>query len=84
MDNNTFDATDEIGCEESGECYRYENDWEDMEGSEGDIELTREELQEEADRMHRLDEAEHDMTDAEADADVLRSAGMGTDEDYGG
>jgi len=31
------------------------------------------------------EEDEHDqfMTDAEADADVLRSAGMGTDEDYG-
>ena len=29
------------------------------------------------------DEPMDPMTDAEADADVLRSAGMGTDEDYG-
>lgn len=28
-------------------------------------------------------EPEDNMTDAEADADTLRSAGMGTDEDYG-
>ena len=30
------------------------------------------------------DEFTDNMTDTEADADVLRSAGMGTDEDYGG
>lgn len=30
------------------------------------------------------DEPGDGMTDAEADADVLRMAGMGTDEDYGG
>ena len=29
------------------------------------------------------EEPELNMTDAEADADVLKSAGMGTDEDYG-
>jgi hypothetical protein len=28
-------------------------------------------------------DADHDMTDVEADADTLRSAGWGTDEDYG-
>lgn len=31
----------------------------------------------------RLDEPAETMSDAEADADVLRMAGMGTDEDYG-
>jgi hypothetical protein len=30
------------------------------------------------------DEIGDGMTDVEADADTLRSAGMGTDEDYGG
>ena len=42
--------------------------------------LTEEQIQE------RLDAEEYDpfMTDAEADADVLASAGMGTDEDYCG
>ena len=29
------------------------------------------------------DEPDDSMTDAEADADTLKSAGMGTDEDYG-
>ena len=29
-------------------------------------------------------EEPNDMTDAEADADVLRNAGMGTNEDYDG
>jgi hypothetical protein len=29
------------------------------------------------------DEPQDDMTDVEADADTLKSAGMGTDEDYG-
>ena len=33
--------------------------------------------------LRDLDEPSDGMTDAEADADVLRSAGMGTDEDYG-
>jgi hypothetical protein len=28
-------------------------------------------------------DADHDMTDVEADADTLTSAGWGTDEDYG-
>jgi hypothetical protein len=34
---------------------------------------------------HRGDDGEHDQfrNDAEADADALASAGMGTDEDYG-
>lgn len=42
----------------------------------------REVTDEEAAEM--ADEYERDyMTDAEADADVLRGAGMGTDEDYG-
>ena len=36
---------------------------------------------EEADAM--MDPPEDNMTDAEADADTLSSAGMGTDEDYG-
>jgi len=31
----------------------------------------------------RFDDYEDNMTDAEADADVLKSAGWGTDEDYG-
>lgn len=30
------------------------------------------------------EEHEDNFTDSEADADTLRSAGMGTDEDYGG
>lgn len=35
--------------------------------------------------MVDMDDREYDgfMSDAEADADVLRNAGMGTDEDYG-
>jgi hypothetical protein len=40
------------------------------------------------DHMEQMDpdpsEPQDLMTDAEADADVLASAGMGTDEDYGG
>lgn len=72
------DPTDEIGVEETVEAHRIE-----MEEELGEDDLTMDEVQEEADRMRRLDEAEHDMTDVEADADTLRSAGMGTDEDYG-
>ena len=34
--------------------------------------------------IDREDTEGHDMSDVEADADTLRSAGMGTDEDYGG
>jgi len=36
------------------------------------------------DRDFYDDDHEDDMTDVEADADTLKSAGMGTDEDYGG
>jgi hypothetical protein len=39
------------------------------------------------DHMEQMDADEPEdqfMSDAEADADVLASAGMGTDEDYGG
>jgi hypothetical protein len=36
------------------------------------------------DHMEQMDnEPEDSMTDVEADADTLASAGMGTDEDYG-
>ena len=31
-----------------------------------------------------IDDEVADMTDVEADADTLKSAGWGTDEDYGG
>lgn len=37
-----------------------------------------------ADDGARSDDEGDNMTDAEADADTLKSAGMGTDEDYGG
>ncbi len=37
----------------------------------------------EADDLQEWREPEDDMSDVEADADTLASAGMGTDEDYG-
>jgi alkylation response protein AidB-like acyl-CoA dehydrogenase len=45
-------------------------------------EITDEEAAEMADQWEPSDD--DGMTDAEADADTLRMAGMGTDEDYGG
>ena len=47
-------------------------------------ELTDEEAAEMADRWEQELSDDDGMTDAEADADTLRMAGMGTDEDYGG
>lgn len=40
------------------------------------------ELQNYYDREPEIEDGDH-MTDIEADADTLRNAGMGTDEDYG-
>lgn len=48
---------------------------------EGCLERGRE--QDDYEQSMADEEYEDDMTDAEADADTLRSAGMGTDEDYG-
>ena len=63
----------------------------DQEGDEMEAEFERLEHQHADDQLEfeELDMEEFDiddgddMTDAEADADTLRMAGMGTDEDYG-
>ena len=39
--------------------------------------------EEEEDQVHQAEEPEQFLSDAEADADALSSAGWGTDEDYG-
>jgi hypothetical protein len=50
---------------------------------EGCLERARIEDGDYPDEDYIPDEPEDNMTDAEADADTLASAGMGTDEDYG-
>jgi hypothetical protein len=49
-------------------------DLDDLHGSDGWVEVDQEDLEDE--------DYEDGMSDAEADADTLRSAGWGTDEDY--
>jgi hypothetical protein len=74
MKNEIDDLTAEIQCEE---VYSVEDT------AQAIFDTMRKEEREAMDSNEdREDEPSDNMTDAEADADTLASAGMGTDEDY--
>ena len=82
-------ATEYKGDAKRNGWYFYDNTYSDNDFGDGVLYTTKDEAAiaalEYAEDQHELEYGERDdfMTDAEADADVLRLAGMGTDEDYG-
>lgn len=81
------DGNGRFGIEWDTDCGRFWEWFDSEEARERELTKYRAECDAEDDRLldvERMDEpSDGFLTDAEADADVLRSAGMGTDEDYG-